>query len=113
MSHPRDPGALVAGLRALLDALDDGHPVDARNVAASLRAAVDVLEAAPTWRTKTTAARELGVSLETVRGLCRRGKVARSWRHGRELVDLEDLRRVLAARRPQPTASGEHDAHSA
>lgn len=113
MSERRDPGAIVAGLRALLDALDDGRPVDARNVAASLRAAVDLLDAAPRWVRKTDAARLCGVTVETIRGRCRRktDPLPTTWRDGRELVDVTALRDELA-RRPQTTASRAPDAHS-
>ena len=103
MSDPRAPAEVVEALRTAIAALDLAALVEAG------RAAAELLDSAPRWRTKTTAAREAGTTVEAVRGLCRRGKVATRFEAGREHVDVVDLRRVLAARRPQTTASRERE----
>lgn len=78
--------------------------LDRRALADRLRRLAELLSPEPTtWLRKTDAARELGTTVDTVRGLCKRQKLRTTWLHDRELVDLEDLRRVLASRQTTAT----------
>lgn len=98
-----------ADVDAVLGALRRGE-LDAADVA-RLATALERVER-PVWRRKAAAARELGVTADRVRGLCRRGSV-RTWHtHGRQLVDLADLRRVLGLP-PQPQTAASRDATDA